>query len=368
MAAGTACDASVIGGPSSSTGPAPGGSDVRPAWSTTHAGGPLSNLAISPDGQLLATSAGYAQSTSMTAQLWRAGGALVATLKGHTAPVTCLAWSPDATLVASGGRDGSVRLWDRSGRLARTLAGSDPVFSLAWSLDGRTLAVGTIQVRGASGQVMLPGTVRLWRSDGTLLQTLATQLVTGGKFLNLAWSPDGSLLAAGAVDYYVWRADGTQVGTLRQAGPPAWAMAWAPDGRTIAIGDESGGLVIVAPDGTSVHGPQFQGDVNALSYSPDGAWLAVGQNKRVSLVRPADPGMVVWSATPADQGTSVWSPDGHSVAIAATDGLAVFGANGSPEASLIGCPGIPTAFAWARSVIAAATDRSHLCMWIAPNG
>jgi WD40 repeat protein len=339
-----------------------------PAWSTQVTGSGLTSLAFSPDGQLLATSAGDVQSTDTSAQLWTVGGANVATLVGHRAPVTCLAWSPDGQLVASGSRDGSVRLWDRSGRLVRTLAGNDPVVSLAWSPDGAILAVGAIHFPGpsATGLATLPGVVSLWRPDGNLLHTLGTQL-TGGKFLNLAWSPDGSLLAAGASDYHTWRADGQQVGVPRLGGTPAWAMAWSPNSRSIAIGDESGGLDVVAPDGTVSAHASFASDVNALRFSPDGAWLAVGQKGLVSFVRPADPGSFVWSATVTDQGAAVWSPDGRTVIVATTDGLSMFSAQGSPVAIFTGCPGTPTAFGWTGSVIAATTDQGRVCAWLAPS-
>src|SRR5262249_41950419 len=41
-------------------------------------------------------------------------------LVDHTAAVTCLAWNDDGARLASGARDGKVRLHDRTGRLLRT--------------------------------------------------------------------------------------------------------------------------------------------------------------------------------------------------------------------------------------------------------
>jgi hypothetical protein len=144
-------------------------------------------------------------------------------------------------------------------------------------------------------------------------------------------------------------------------------MAWSPDGRSIAIGDESGGLDVVTPEGTSLSHASFAGDVNALRFSPDGLWLAVGQNRLVSFVRPADPATNIWSAAVTDQGGAVWSPDGRSVIVATTDGLVLFDAKGSPVAVFTGCPGTPTAFGWTGSVIAATTDQSQVCAWLAPS-
>jgi WD40 repeat protein len=367
LPAGTACGTSVPGGPMAATS-APAASASQPTWSRSGIGGPVATVAWSPDAAFLATTPGNVHGTDDTARIWTAAGAPVATLIGDAAPIHCLAWSLDSQLLASASQDGSVRLWDRKGNLVRVLPGIDPVFSLAWSPDSTILAIGAIKFPSASatGLAQLPGIVKLWQRDGTLLHTMGTQS-TGGKFLNLAWSPDGRLLAAGAGDYASWHADGSSVGVLYPAGgSPAWAMAWSPDSAALALGDESGVLVLVGASSTNRGYGQFQGGINALSYAPDGRGLVVGTNGRIQFVRSADPAKVMWSADTADAGHVAWSPDGQRLAIAITNGLAILALDGSGVAVLAGCTGSPVAFAWTGAVLAAATDQGLLCSWRSP--
>jgi WD40 repeat protein len=168
-------------------------------------------VAISPDGQLIATG-----SNDKTVKIWRRDGTLLQTLK-HQGTVHRVAFSPDGQSIVSGCLDGQVQIWSVTGELLRSIQAHDaPVWGVATSPDGQLIASG-------SGD----RTVKLWRRDGTLVKTLSGH---SNSIWNVAFSPDSQIVASGSVDTTVklWRTDGTLLKTLTDHQAAVWDVAFCP--------------------------------------------------------------------------------------------------------------------------------------------
>jgi WD40 repeat protein len=140
----------------------------------------IQSVAFSPDGRMLAGG------KSFVVRRWDVrSGRQLRPMRGHKAGVPTVEISPDGRTVASASTDG-VRLWDaRTGRgRGAPLPHTDGVWSLAFSPDGHTLATGSHDK-----------TVRLW--DVTTRTQLGRPLRGHrGEVTDVAFSPDGSVLAS----------------------------------------------------------------------------------------------------------------------------------------------------------------------------
>jgi WD40 repeat protein len=248
-------------------------------------------LAFSPDGKTLATG-----SNDKAARLWDvATGQMTRAFQGHSGELWSHVFSPDGQILATSSRDRALRLWDaRSGQLKRVLFGpADWVPwppNLAFSPDGKTLAAGGgIGRRDASGKVLsIAGAVWLWNvQTGQLEATLQGQQ---DAIHTLAFSPDGSLLAAGGWDKTtgLWDLRSRQLKAVLPGHPAeVLQLAFSRDGKLLATGSGLGGYrtreEYIASGEIRVWDTQTgqlkatfnpqAGPVVSLAFSPDGGRL-----------------------------------------------------------------------------------------------
>jgi WD40 repeat protein len=158
--------------------------------------GRIDALAVSPDGQTLASCA--AKENYVIELRNTSTGRWIGDLPGPHTWVNRLAFSPDGkTLASAGWDDGWLGLWDVPHRRKRALlrAHNGSVFKVAFSTDGATLAT-------CGDDAML----RLWNVGQQ--REVAVLPTHGGSANGIAFSPDGHWLACACNDgsIHLWRA------------------------------------------------------------------------------------------------------------------------------------------------------------------
>lgn len=283
-------------------------------------------------------------------------GHRLATLPGHNIGTTSLSWRFDSGAIATGGQDGTVRIWGPA------------TAALRHSLDAGAAWVETVAF--ASRKDWLVSTagrvLRLWNSNGELLteypahpstisdiawqrdEPFFTSVAYGqlaifrpgepqpfkkfewkGSILRVVWSPDSNYVATGNQDasvHFWYRKSGKD---LEMSGYAAKVreLAWDTTSRYLAT---CGSPVITVWDcggkGPACTRPiQLDGHnglPTAIAYQHKGPLLASGcRNGRLCLWSPAKSEDLLFSAKLDGEITQLcWSPDDRLLAAATGDG------------------------------------------------
>lgn len=283
--------------------------------------GAIFSAAFSPNGHMLAAGSAYGK-----IQLWDirnpAHPALLRILPGNVGDVYGVVFDPTGrTLAAASDGDGRVRLWNLSAARPVTLIGrSAHAYSLAFDPERNLVAAGGDN-----------GTVEVWNVHSHASFVLSTpETGNGGIVRAVAFTPSGETMMAGGFDstIRVWNLNRHPGLGIRLAGAPGVvrSVAISADGQHIATGGFDGAIRLWSLNTDSEVGPPLKardGPVRSLSFSSDSQVLAAGYyDGRVALwdmatgerlARFRDDPSHVWSVAFArmTNALAVGGTDGH---------------------------------------------------------
>ena len=260
----------------------------RPVGEPIDVNAPVADVAFTGDGERIAVAVGRIESSAAlipetTTRLWdvetRKRSGIV--LSGHDLSVTSLALSPDHRLLAAGDNDDRIVFHDPATGAplgdSVQLTREEGALELAFSPDGRQLAVGTFGRQGLGHAYVIDVIAR------AQLRQLGT-----ASLMNVGYSADGTELVTSGESADVWNTrDWRRVGTtpLRTLHGPAQVFGTRSHGLVLTGFD--GTITFWEPEGLPAIGRVLTGVPHAGgAFSPDGTLLAiVGNDDTVAVYR-----------------------------------------------------------------------------------
>ncbi|CAE6399051.1 unnamed protein product, partial [Rhizoctonia solani] len=300
---------------------------------TSHSNAPtksISSVVISPDGSSIAAAASDKAIYMFSAH---DGTAILKPFVAHTGLVLSVAFSPDGRYLASGGSDKAICIWDSKGGklLSGPLRGHKGwVQSVMFSSDGRHIVSASTDK-----------TIRKWDVRGGSLGLTNLVGTHDGWVYSAAFRLDGQRIVSSCSNrkIYIW--DAQTVSLVLDPFGSQWfeggirAVTFSPDGRFIACGSTDSTIrMFDSRSGDLVLGPLkgHEGPVMSVVFSPDGNHIVSGSD---------DGGVQVWKA---EDGTPACEPlQGHlgwvSSVVCSSDGMHIISGSSDSTIRLWRAPG-----------------------------
>jgi WD40 repeat protein/serine/threonine protein kinase len=333
----------------------PSGRILGPAFAT---GQRIGSVSFTPDGNTL-----IGGDASGALRLWDIDQQRLAgiTTKGHGQIIVDTEFNADGTLLATLGRDLSIRFWSFTDghpfAVVQRIEGRAK--GIAFSTDGNHLAIGDDA-----------GAVHIWD-----VATDAAPLVLAGhqqQVWAVAFSADGKWLASGdrAGEVRLWDlAHGTLKWTATTQDGAVWSLTFATDGQRLLSASDARLRFWDISSGTSQQVLERQGvNVTRAALSPDGALAAVASTSGKVTIWDIAHAAVIKEITADDNAlwSVAFSPNGEQLATASSDEVVALWDvhTGEQRASFAGLTGGATDVAFlADGVTLIAVDRSGQLHW-----
>jgi len=259
-----------------------------------------------------------------TLQMWNFAGKEEASLQGHEGGLlsgvnaVSVGGNAQNAVIASAGEDGTVRLWDKSGKeikqlLAEGKPNYDSFTAIAVSPDGQKIIAG-------KGN----GTVYLWDKSGKQLKTWAAH---ENKVTAISFSKNGQTLATAGEDALarVWTITGNKLGELKHPQiKKMLGVSLSPDGQFVATASDDNRARIWTVNGQELRQLEgHQGWVTVVNFSPNGQSIATGSNDGIVKLWNAKTGEQIQNFR-GHRGkvlTASFSTDGKRLVSAGGDGF-----------------------------------------------
>lgn len=235
--------------------------------------------------------------------------------------IASLAWSPDGRVLAIVSGDGTIHLWDSTQHnMSQSIHSQATISSVSWSPDGSYLASNSWSDADTGG-------IHVWGTQSNAMTEIRSIPVTNSRILN--WSPRGSMISVGTRDGMVllWDLEIDDMRVLESPAVDVLNIDWAPDGRMLAAGFADGSIYIWDADQSQlVNRLSFSSEdyIADLDWSPDGTTLATASCYTGPSL-PENCVLILWNPSTSeyiqamrggayDVSSIAWSPNGRWIA------------------------------------------------------